>query len=334
MTVLVLVLAVIGTIVAAIALKRYENGLLDVCARQQDNYVQLVLDQINLEKYRSDDEIIGNILGTLNSSTSRYWTFTKGESILFVKDVMETDKYKSYTMDSYYNSESTRRFIDSLEKDRIVHDTIEVKGVEYIASGTMFTYNGNDYELCLLTNDSIFLENNDFLSAKIELIMLIVLIIALLIVIPIVLTQRNVKLAKEHEKTKKELGEFADKIVLLNARLDEQNIYDARKNLFSADLIDEFVDKLAIRKTAFPVYYVRVECTTENGEVRLLDNTNIIFGKNALRFKDRINNHIILLILAHDSLSDEERDVFFTTKHIYFIEEKCFKDIDSLRTIL
>lgn len=43
-------------------MKRMEQGVLDVCATQQDAYVQLVLDQINLKQNRNNEEIIVNIL--------------------------------------------------------------------------------------------------------------------------------------------------------------------------------------------------------------------------------------------------------------------------------
>ena len=47
-TICVICVAVIAGFTAHIELQRYEDGILDVCATQQDAYVQLVLDQINL----------------------------------------------------------------------------------------------------------------------------------------------------------------------------------------------------------------------------------------------------------------------------------------------
>ena len=64
-TICVICVAVIAGFTAHIELQRYEDGILDVCATQQDAYVQLVLDQINLQADRSDDEIITEILGSL-----------------------------------------------------------------------------------------------------------------------------------------------------------------------------------------------------------------------------------------------------------------------------
>ena len=45
-TICVICVAVIAGFTAHIELQRYEDGILDVCATQQDAYVQLVLDQM------------------------------------------------------------------------------------------------------------------------------------------------------------------------------------------------------------------------------------------------------------------------------------------------
>ena len=57
-TICVICVAVIAGFTAHIELQRYEDGILDVCATQQDAYVQLVLDQINLKDNRNDEQIL------------------------------------------------------------------------------------------------------------------------------------------------------------------------------------------------------------------------------------------------------------------------------------
>mgnify|MGYP006873068571 CR=1 FL=1 len=333
-TVITLTLAVLAFLMSGIALYRYEKGLLDVCSAQQDNYVRLVLDQINLEKDRSDDEIINNILSTLNSSTSRYWTFSKGESILFVKDVLETDKYKSFSADNYYSSDSAKSFVGKLSEGRIIHDTIEVNDISYIASGTMFEYNGNEYELCLLTNETVFLDNNIFLSSKVELVIVIVFMICLLIVVPIVLTQSNERLMGRYMDSLANERELANTIVKLNAQLEERNIYDSRRNVFSVDLLDEFIDRLANRDNVLPIFYARILCTTDNGEFRLLDSTNLLFGKSAVRFENKTDDEYVILVLNHDDLVESEKEIFYNLKHASVVEAETFYSIKDLRKII
>lgn len=88
-TIYVICFSVIAGVFAYTRINKYEEGVLEVCATQQDAYVQLVLDQINLKSNRDDEQIINDILGTMNSSSNKYWTFSKNQSILFVKDVLE-----------------------------------------------------------------------------------------------------------------------------------------------------------------------------------------------------------------------------------------------------
>ena len=82
-TIYVICFSVIAGVFAYTRINKYEEGVLEVCATQQDAYVQLVLDQINLKSNRDDEQIINDILGTMNSSSNKYWTFSKNQSILF-----------------------------------------------------------------------------------------------------------------------------------------------------------------------------------------------------------------------------------------------------------
>ena len=78
-TICVICVSVIAGFTAHIELQRYEDGILDVCATQQDAYVQLVLDQINLKDNRNDEQIIKEILETMDASSNHYWTFSKDQ---------------------------------------------------------------------------------------------------------------------------------------------------------------------------------------------------------------------------------------------------------------
>ena len=82
--------------------QEYERSTLAIYAEQQDAYVQLVLDQINLLEDRSDEEIVQNILGSLDTSGRKYWTLTKDQALLFVKDITETNRYKGLTTETFF----------------------------------------------------------------------------------------------------------------------------------------------------------------------------------------------------------------------------------------
>ena len=147
----------------------YESSILSIYAQQQDAYVQLVLDQINMLENRSDDEIVHKILGSLDTSDRKYWTLSKEQALLFVKDVMETNRYKGLTSESFFTSDSASYFLSNLGLNHVAHEVIEMEGDKYVASGVVFEYNGARYKICLLTNDTVILDNNVFLSAKISI---------------------------------------------------------------------------------------------------------------------------------------------------------------------
>lgn len=212
----ILAFAVFLGVLFSIEIKRYEKGILDVCAVQQDGYVELVVDQINLNKKRSDTQIINDILGTLDSSGQQYWTFSKGEDILFVKNVLETNEYKGLSADTYYDSESAAEFIDSLKNSEIRHSVITVQGETYIASGEAFKYRGEEYHLVLLTDTAVILGNNTYLEARTAMTTTFLLVLAALTLIPMVLATRYRKLEKAKADADAELEGRNRALVKLN----------------------------------------------------------------------------------------------------------------------
>ena len=104
----VAIAAVVIALVAAISiwwqLSRYEDNLLEIFAKQQDQYIALAVDQINLEQGRSDDDIIGKVLGSISGSTSQYWTLSKKNSLIFVKDVTDSSRYRGFSTKTYYST--------------------------------------------------------------------------------------------------------------------------------------------------------------------------------------------------------------------------------------
>ena len=186
-TICVICVAVIAGFTAHIELQRYEDGILDVCATQQDAYVQLVLDQINLKDNRNDEQIIKEILETMDASSNHYWTFSKDQSMLFVKDITETNKYKGVTASTYYMSDSAKEFIDGLIQNKVVHKTININDNDYIASGVLFEYKNEPYRLCLLTQRGALLDNNSYLGVKTQMTTLFVVLLLIIVLVPMLM---------------------------------------------------------------------------------------------------------------------------------------------------
>ncbi len=255
-TLLSLALVITVGALAWLQMSSYEAGVLDVYASQQDGYVQLVLDQINLNRQRSDEEIINDILGTLDASSRRYWTFSRRESLIFVRDVLETNRYKGFTETTYFYSESARAFLERLETNRVIHDTILIGDVSYVASGVEFTYGGEENKICLLTNAETVLDHNAYLNAKINLVVLSLTLLGIVVI-------SLISLALLTEHTRKQLWQQEDnnaalrkKIMALDEKLKWGDLYDPECTAFRSGALPIIFRKLEQRK-AWPLSIYR-----------------------------------------------------------------------------
>ena len=129
--ILILTLVVVAAMSAMghYLMKRYTTTIMNVYATQQDNYVQLVLDQINLQENGTEESIISDIIETLDSGNTHYWTLSKEENILFVKNVTETDKYQGTSLDKFYDTGSADEFVKSLRLNHVTHELIPLCGI-------------------------------------------------------------------------------------------------------------------------------------------------------------------------------------------------------------
>lgn len=280
---------------------RLESGILDVCATQQDAYVNLVLDQINLRKDRDDQEIIEDILGTLDASTNKYWTFSTEETMLFVKDVLETNKYKGFTTSTYFVSENAQDFLERLQLNRVIHGSITVSDREYVASGVMFEYGGGVYKLCLLTNRAVLLDNNRFLEAKTELWLLIFTVLGLLFILPMLLVMEMQKMQRVQDQAEQAAMEQNEVIAKMNERLANRDLHNTGSNLWKAEALPSFIHGLKDRAAA-PVVLMRLHCATEQAKEQFLSLSHYTLDHRVLRFES--GDHDILLIfvgIEHDN---------------------------------
>ena len=307
-----LILILMAVIVAGLAgltffeMQRYEDGLIDVCATQQDSYVQLVIDQINLKENRSDQEIIENILSTLDSSSNRYWTFSKEQTMLYVKDALETNRYQSLTANSYYRSDSATNFIDNLTVNKVNHERIELDGKDYIASGALFEYGGEEYRICLLTNTTVLLDNNKFLGSKMEMIIIFIVVYSLIFIMPIILTIMHNIMQKKIFETGQELKEANSAVEKLNEKLTTDEIYDNRKNLFSLPAVKLFIEEYKDKRAAFPISFIAFRYGDKETVSRFFGRNCVILGKHDIKFYDgRLHLALILAVKCNATKAKE-----------------------------
>ena len=249
-TVVTLATILEATVLAAFAwwqIDNYERGIAELYAQEQDGYVEIVARQIERYGDIAGDDFVEDTIDLLDSTSHRYWTLDDSEGFLFVKSVNETNVYKSFSTETFYNTVSSQEFITNLKIGQVTHMIITLDDYEYIASGVIFEYRGTEYRLCLLTDYDVMLTNNEYLSSKLYLIIDFMLMIALLsisIIYFIIRLQRaNAEVDKEVEIKHKlnRYVEFLNSVVMgrngtliiagkgqilrLFHRLDERNDY-------------------------------------------------------------------------------------------------------------
>ena len=291
--VLTVLLAVAAGAAAWFMQVRLEQGVLDVCAAQQDAYVQLVLDQINLQQNRDDREIIDDILETMDASSSKYWVFSKGETMLFVKDVMETNKYKGFTTGTYYDSASAKEFLNSLRLNYVRHDSIQLSGKQYIASGVTFAYRGAEYRLCLLTNYSMILENNVYLRAKSGLWVVVLTLLALLVAAPAYFARRSDVLARQTREDGETIARLYRSLTAMNDRLANRDWYEPETSLWQSAALPQFARRMA-RRPFSCVTLVHLRCDSEEAQLFFLSKAGLTVPKTALRFSYGLHDLLLL----------------------------------------
>ena len=297
-TVAVIIVVILCSLFAWYLMNNLEKGILDVCATQQDAYVQLVLDQINLKENRNDEEIINDILSTLDSSSNKYWTFSKERSMLFVKDVTETNRYKGLTTGTYYDSETGQDFLESLQLDRVIHRHIIVNEKEYLASGVAFRYGSEDYRLCLLTNKSVILSNNRFMNAKLEMLILVGFMMIALMSVSILFAGKLDKLVRRVKNNNESIIKLQGTVGQLNEIINKKDHYDTRYQLWGRETIRDFLKKINARNIN-KVFAARIEFDGAEGKTEFLENACVFLDKKVLRFMLN-DNEVLLIFIQYD----------------------------------
>lgn len=320
-SVLIILAAAVMAVIGWHEAKEYEKSVLAIYAQQQDAYVQLVLDQINVLDDRSDEEIVQKILGSLDTSGRKYWTLTKDQALLFVKDVTETNRYKGLTTETFFTSESAARFLQDLEINRVIHETIRMDGIRYVASGVIFEYNGAEYKICLLTNDTVILDNNIFLSSKIGLYVFGVLLLGLLLVVSMIFA--NVLDLRE-----KRMKAMQGHITGLNKMLTEQaemiremNWYHTRWSVFKPSAMEMFVQKI-VQRQIVPVVFVSVAFDSEKQRNDFLQKAQILLDEKVVRFERESGDGLMLLFLQYQVQEMEKALEQMTLQKVSFRIER------------
>lgn len=297
-TLCTLILVLVVGFCTWLQLDTYEQGIMDVYAVQQDGYVQLVLDQINLLEEGSDEAIVNDILATLDASSNKYWTLSRDDTLVFIKDVQETNRYKGFTTATYFVSESALEFINNLQVNRVVHSTIDLNDIPYVASGVKFEFGGEIYGICLLTTSDIILDHNAYLSAKINLFILFLVILAALIIGGLALTIFAQNRSKQLNEANGENKHLREQIERLTELFTKQELYNTKYMAFCEPALDILVNKLNDRDI-WPLTYIIVKCSSEEQRNQFMLDTQALCGNKFIRALAK-NNYLLIFNVHSD----------------------------------
>lgn len=295
-TLIVVPVCIVLALLGWLQMRDLDNGIVETYARQQDSYVGIVLNEINLNEDRSTDEIINDILGTLHNSSGSYWAFSRGQTMLYVKDVTETNRYKDVSANTYFDSAEAEEFLDGLGEGQVTHQRILLGGEDYLASGTLFTYDGSDYRLCLLTNVSVLLGNNEYLSARARMGTLWACGIAVFCVGMMATANSVDRRRRERDKERARASLLSEKLSLQAERDRVMGLYNAREGAWSTGLVTRFAEKLRARGVEEGAV-LRVALDTLEEALELLESCGQALGDGVLRFHDAGEREVTLLFV-------------------------------------
>lgn len=280
---IVFIIAIISIIISIYIYNQLKNGITEISVEQQDEYIQLVVDQINVIENQTSEEIIKNILSSLSSSEKKYWVLSENESIVYVKNDDETNTYKNVKEDDYFGSYEAEEFINNLLINKVEHTSILINGNTYILSGTLFLYNGNTYKLCLMSDVNIFIENNTFLLVFIELITFLSFLI---IIFTITIILASIDLQKKEDKISEdeiEIKKLNIAVEKLNDEYSKAKMYEAQSNAWSKETLSEFIDKLFQKKAnCFTIVNIKFKDTQVRNRFDI--KSDFIYDKNIIKF--------------------------------------------------
>lgn len=197
-------------------LSHYEDGLIETFANQQDDYVRVVADQLS----RASDDDAQELLGSIGPSSSKYWTMSEDGSLVFVKDVDDTSRYRGFSTSTYYETDAAQAFVSGLSENGVSHAVIEVDGRDFIASGTVVDRSGAKVSLCLLTARHVIIDQNAYLSARVGLGVAIGAALVLMVGACVVMGLRGDRLLERAQAAEKD----AERLRRTNERLGSQKL--------------------------------------------------------------------------------------------------------------
>ncbi|MBS4931363.1 MAG: hypothetical protein KH020_08535 [Clostridiales bacterium] len=282
-SIIALFCAITASIFAYYQINTYEKSIIEIYATQQDNFVEAIFDQMNHSNEEQDEETITKFIENLGASSNRYWTVSKEGSFVFLKNEIETNKYKGLTNTTYYGTDSAKEFLRNLQVNKVNHRLVQLDKRAFVASGVVLEQGGIQYQLCFLSRLDSVLENNTYLHAKINLSAMIVVILMIFVLFLILLTSYNVKKQKEMKEIERECSQLRKTIQRINEESQQYQLYDTRQNLFLPEVLPLLLEKLEKRNVR-PITFVTVKADNKEVLQTFLQDSQLILDQSILRF--------------------------------------------------
>ena len=283
MAVLLPCIVVLSVLFARVQMERLEEGVLELCAQEQDAYVELALAQ--LHQQAGDEEALTEwLLAAPDAPNGGYWAFSGEQTVFYVKDAQETNRYKGFTPATYFSTESAGHFFTQLQTNRVTHENIQLGEENYVASGALFTHQGRTYSLCLLRESRALLEGNSFMEAKLGLWLLLGMLLALLLMIPPALALFQRRIRSRLRAAEQDAAMLNERLNQVSARLTREDLHDTQNNLWKLDMLPKFILGLQ-KKNAAPVTFLRIQCASTESRTNFLSTAGYLLDRNVLRFE-------------------------------------------------
>lgn len=294
-TLVVIFFAIASDVFIIFQLRSYETRFLELYGSEQDGYVNVILAQINrLGKDATEDDIT-EIISSLDATASRYWTLSKGDSILFVKSVTETNRYKGFTDGTYYATETASDFMNSLMVNQVDHKIIYLDNDRFIASGMIFNWRGDRYRVCLLTYDRVILEDNTLLECKNSIIIILSIVLALLVILSMVMSRKIRRQEDRIDKQEEHVIWQNQQIALLDEQLKREYAFSASKHVFKNTVLDEFLETLD-QKNVYPLHFAVFETESLEARDEFFEHMQVVLDNHVLRFS--MDERLVVLIFV------------------------------------
>lgn len=301
---LAVIFAIAADIFAVYQLNNYETRFLEIYGAQQDGYVKVVLEQVNRLGGTGTEESVTEIIASLDATASRYWTLSKGSSLLFVKSVMETGRYQGFADGTYYAGETASAFLDGLKRNQVGHQVISLDGDRFVASGTVFGWKGEDYRICLLTYDKAVLEDNMLLECRNSIIIVLSLVLALLIILSMAMSRKISK--QQYQIGRQESREIwqNQQLEQLDMQLKQEYAFSASRHVFRQCMLDGFLDAL-YEKGVHPLHFAVFLADSKEARETFFEKMQEMLDNNVLRFA--MEGQKVLLVFAGYQKAASER---------------------------